>query len=129
DGRYRLCIATCDIDSDGIPSEAQSASIGAGRHRLALEQHQAEDAWRIAVAWDGTALLTVKEPEDWDPALGSEGGGQYSVSDQLGVDKPAVLFRRRFMRESSDGLMTTPSGPTDGILLWIEKIDGPDTGP
>jgi hypothetical protein len=104
----------------------ESASIEAGRHRLALEQQQEKDAWRVTALRDGTGLLTVKEPKGWHPGLGSEGGGQYSVSEQLAADKPAVLYRRRFMRGASGGT-TTPSGPTDGILLWIEKL-GPHKG-
>jgi hypothetical protein len=125
-GRYRLCLATHDIDNNGLAPVVKSAAIEAGRHRLALEQQRQKDGWRVVVAWDGTGLLAVEESKDWDPGLGSSGGGQYPVSEQLAADEPAVLFRRRFTREASNGLMTTPSGPTEGILLWIEKMDGPN---
>jgi hypothetical protein len=129
DGRYRLCLATREVDESGLAPVAKSRPIKAGRHRLALEQRRDGDVWRVTVAWDRTGLLAVEEPKDWDPGVGSSGGGDYSVGEQLAADKPAVLFRRRFTREVSEGQMTTPRGPTEGILLWIERTGGSDAGP
>jgi hypothetical protein len=125
EGQYRLCMATHGIDDNGLAPVVRSTAIRGGRHRLALEQQRDNDVWRVKVAWDGTEVLAVEEPKDWDPGSGSAGGGQYSISEQLPADKPAVLFRRRFMRGDAKGLTTTPNGPTEGILLWIERLAGP----
>jgi hypothetical protein len=124
-----LNVATRAIENRGLAPVAGSRPIGPGRHRLALEQRLDKDVWHTNVAWDGTGLLAVEEPKDWDPGLGSSGGGYFSVSEQLAADKPAVLFRRRFSRKDGNGQMATPGGPTEGILLWIEKVGGSDAGP
>jgi hypothetical protein len=121
DGRYRLCLATHGIDDEGLVPAVKSTPIEAGRHLLALEQRRDNDVWRVTVLGDGQGLLAVEEPKDWDPGSGSSGGGQYSLSEQLSPDQPTVLFRRRFMRADGKGQRTTPSGPAEGVLLWIER--------
>jgi len=123
DGPYRLCLATRGIDNSGLAPVVKSQPLRSGRHRLALEQRRDKDVWRITVAWDGTGLLVVEEPREWFPEVGSSSQGQSAVSEQLAADQPAVLLRRRFMREVSKGHSTTPSGPTEGILLWIERVE------
>jgi hypothetical protein len=125
DGRYRLCVATRGIDDMGLAPPVKSTPLKAGRHHIELEQRRDHDVWRVTVLWDETALLAVEERKDWDPGHGSAGGGQFARSEQLSPDKPVVLFRRRFMREvGKDQItqITTPPGPTEGILLWIERI-------
>jgi hypothetical protein len=121
EGRYRLCIATHGIDDNGLAPVVKSTTIEAGRHVLALEQRRDNDVWRVTALWDGMERIAVEEPKDWDPGTGSMGGGQYALSEQLPPDQPAVLFRRRFMRADGKGRTTTPSGPTEGLLLWIER--------
>jgi hypothetical protein len=128
EGRYRLCVATREIDDNGSAPVVKSHAIPSGRHRLALEQRLDEGVWRITVALDGTELPAVLEPKDWDPGFGASTEGRFSVSEQLATDQPAFLFRRRFMREVSKGQRMTPSGPAEGILLWIEKVGEPNAG-
>jgi len=124
DGTYRLCVATRGIDDEGLVPAVKSAPVAAGRHRVVLDQTLDGEARRIVVTWDGAKLLEVVEPKAWDPGTGSSGGGDYSRSTQLPDDKPAVLFRRRFSRPDAKGQVSSPVGPTDGLLLWIER-----TGP
>jgi hypothetical protein len=126
-GQYRLCVATHGIDKNGLAPVVKSTPIEAGRHLLALEQQRDNDVWRITALWDGRERIAVEEPKDWDPGTGSVGGGDYSLSEQLPPDQPAVLFRRRFMREVGKGRTTTPNGPTEGLMLWIERTAGPST--
>ena len=108
----------------GAGSGGEERTVAAGRHRLVLEQSLDGEVWRLSVTWDGTKLLEAVEPKGWDPGMGSSGGGEYAVSTQLPADQPAVLFRRRFTRPDANGQVSTPVGPTDGILMWIER-----TGP
>jgi hypothetical protein len=119
-GRYRVCLATRDVEDMGLAPRVKSAPIAAGRHELALEQQRDKDAWRLAVTCDGAALLSAEEPREWNSDRGSMGGGQFALSEQLPPEKPVVLFRRRFMRSDAKGLTTSPTGPSEGILLWIE---------
>ena len=127
EGQYRLCVATHGIDSNGLAPVVKSTPIEAGRHLLALEQRRDNDVWRITAVWDGRERIAVEEPKAWNPGTGSEGGGQYSLSEQLPPDQPAVLFRRRFLHADGKGRMMTPLGPTEGLLLWIERTAVPDT--
>jgi hypothetical protein len=123
DKPYRLCLATHEIDNGGFAPAVKSQQLGAGRHLMALKQQPGNPGWRVAVAWDGKELLAVEEPPGWYPGKGSTGGGQYSQCAELAADQPVVLFRRRFSQPDGTGRVTTPSGPTEGILLWIERAD------
>jgi hypothetical protein len=129
DGQYRLCVATRGIEEGKLAQVTKSQPIKAGRHHVALVKRLDKDIWRVTVAWDGAGLLAVEEPKDWDPGIGSFNDCRYSVSEQLAAEKPAVLFRARFMREIRNGQGLTRDGPTEGILLWIEKVGGSDAGP
>lgn len=128
-GQYRLCMATREIDKDGLAPVVKSERIEPGGHSIALEQQQDDAGWRLTVAWDGKRLLTVEEPKKWYPGSGSTGGGQYEQSAQLAADQPVVLFRRRFTRPDGTGQVTESSGPTEGVLLWIEPRAGSNAGP
>ena len=131
DGPYRLCLATRGIDFDGLAPVVKSATLKAGRHHMALDQRWDRDVWRVTVAWDGTGVLAVEEFKDWDPGAGGWAGPhEYSVSEQRTADKPVVLFRRRFfVPEDRNSPSRTSGGPTEGILLWIEKVGGSNVGP
>jgi hypothetical protein len=122
DASFRLCIATRGVDEKGLAEVVKSAPIGGGRHQLELETTKADDVWRVRALWDAKELLAVEEPKDWKPGGGSIGGGYFSVGEQISPDQPAVLFRRRFLRKERTGVAPT-SGPTEGILLWIERAD------
>ena len=125
DGVYRLCLATREIDTDGLAPVVKSEPLAAGRHSLQLEQQEVNAGWRVTVAGDGKTLLAVEEPKPWYPGSGSTGGGLHSESAQLTPDQSVVLFRRRFTRPDGAGQVKSPSGPTEGILLWIEPNASP----
>src|SRR5262249_36456897 len=115
--------ATREVNQMGLTRAAKTARIASGRHRLALEQRRDKEkaVWRVNITCDGSALLVLKEPEEWDPDLGNEGGGEYTLSGQIAVDQPVVLIRRRFMRRVAEGHSMAPQGPTNGLLLWIQQ--------
>lgn len=122
EGEYRLNLATREIDDKGMVSPLKSVPLPAGRRQLALEQKLEGETWHVTVTLDGKRVLGAEEPKAWDPGAGSSGGGEFSTSRQFDGDKPIVLFRRRFMRPVAKGQFSTPNGPCEGILMWIEKV-------
>ncbi len=132
EGSYRLCLATRQVDdlSPGVRRPADPVSlapvvksmpIGAGRHQVDLDLNPEQGVWKIAVGLDRAGRVEVEEPKEWGPDTGSSGGSEVSASEQRPADRPLVLFRRRFMKP--DGKV--PKGPTDGVLVWIERTAGP----
>lgn len=122
DVKHRLCLATREIDTEGLAPVMRSEAIEAGRHSIYLKQREDGAGWLVTAGWDGSRLLLVQEPKEWNPGSGSTGGGHHSQCTQSAVDEPLILFRRRFSLPSHTGQVTTPPGPTEGILLWIEPI-------
>lgn len=130
DGRYRVCLATRDIDSDGLAPVVQSAPLKAGRRRLTLEQPLEKNVCRVAVTCDGKPLFAAEEPKEWEPGTGSQGGGQYPQSESLDASQPVILYRRRFFGpRDAKGRSTVPPHPSEGIMLWIEPATGAETQP
>lgn len=130
-GSYRLCLATHKIENGAPAPLEKSTPIQAGRHRVDIEVEKDRDLSRITVSCDGIKVLTAEEPKEWDPGFGSEGGGHFSLSEQLPTDQPMILFRRRFMQPipGASGSSAVPDGPAEGLLLWIESTSGSMTKP
>jgi hypothetical protein len=104
-----------------VPPPAASASLAPGRHAIALDQVRDGDGWRVNAECDGTRLVSVLEPKEWDPGTGSTGGGYYPLSEQFAPERPVILFHRRFTGPRDDrGQSAVPEGPTAGVMLWIE---------
>ena len=93
-----------------------------GTHLVELLQFGDTDCREIAVTLDEKLVIETTESKDWDHGYGSTGGGQFANCMQLPPDEPVVLFRRRFHYEVKPGQTTTPQGPTEGLLLWIERV-------
>jgi hypothetical protein len=121
-GKFRLCLATREVDETGFAPVIASAPLAAGRHILALDNVSTKDGWRVTVHEGDREVLTSVEPKAWHPARGSSGGGHFDRNEQQPADKPLVLFRRRFAQPGPGNGSTTPTGPTDGIMLWIEPV-------
>jgi hypothetical protein len=122
--KYQICLATRDIPIRGLIPPAKSALLTPGRHRIELEQQQEGDIHRVTITWGGTVQMFIEEPKKWYPGRGSSGGSEISNCEHFPSDKPLVLFRRRFSKLTSQSQSTTPAGPTEGVLLWIEPIAG-----
>jgi hypothetical protein len=129
-GEYRICMATQGIDVKGLGVLKKSAPIKAGRHRLELEFHRDGDLWKFQVISAELELLSLEETKEWGASGQSSGGGDvYSTSTQLPTDEPLVLYRRRNGVRVSPMQVMTPRGPSEGILLWIERVAPSDSIP
>jgi hypothetical protein len=124
-GNYRLCLATSAIDKEGFAPVAKSAPIAPGRHRLELKVARQAEARRITVASDGATLLEVVAPKEWDEDRGSSDISKGRIDPPWPADSPLILIRRRNHPPRIDGEPSSPSGPTEGILLWIEPAQPP----
>ena len=121
--RYRLCLATRGIEERATPPPGVSAPLEPGRRVIALEQIKEGDGWRVDVSCDGKVAASATQPKNWYAGSGSTGGSQFSASRQSAADKPVVLFHRRFMGPpDAKGQSSMPSGPTEGVALWIEPV-------
>jgi hypothetical protein len=130
--QYRLCLATRGIAERGFPAPAASALLPPGRHVIAVDQVKHGDGWRVGAECDGTRLVSMTEPKEWDPGSGSTTSGNYPVSEQFAPERPVILFHRRFMGPRDErGRSSTPNGRTAGVMLWIEPVaaDAPRPAP
>jgi hypothetical protein len=123
-GDYRLCIATRGIDQGGTAEPRSSAPIAAGRHRLSLDQIQEGDDRRLIVSCDGAKLLETVEDYDKKSFSGWSSHGEFTISVQRPVAEPLFLFRRQYFVPRTGDSSSATEGPSDGVLLWIER-----TGP
>jgi hypothetical protein len=124
-GTYRLKLATYGIDLENFPEPKWEATLQPGRHEIA-SQLDIETS-RMTMLFDGQQVIEAAEGAGWNASAWSGHGGYYERSQQMPVSKPLLLIRRRFMTPAVTGGSTwPPSGPTPGMLLWIERDpDGP----
>jgi hypothetical protein len=122
-GQYRVCFASKDIDVNGLPEKFWSAPIEAGRHRLGMDLEAVKSGTRIRVTRDGGQCFTVDEPSNW-AGNGWSSVGDFSTSQQLPASPSLMLHRRRNFHQN-----LPPTGPDNGLLLWIERTDGPNQAP
>jgi hypothetical protein len=125
-GQYRLCLATHEIDDNGLAPVAKTAPLEAGKHRLVLEIQSESDDHRVVVSLDGTEELAVEEPKEWFPRRGSTHGSQHEYCTQFPTTQPLIFYRSRF-RSATTGnpaFSSIPKRPSEGVLLWIERVPG-----
>jgi hypothetical protein len=126
-GDYRVGLATRMIGETGFPPSATYRSIPSGpegsrgRHRIALEESKIGDVRRVTVHCDGSNL-SVDEPESWYSGSNRASGDSFEISKQFPANQPVVLLRRWFVRPDARSKTPQPSGPTDGIMIWIEPV-------
>jgi hypothetical protein len=124
-GDYRVGLATRGIDETGFPPSATYSSIPSGpqgsrgRHRIALEDSKIGDVRRVTVRCDGSKL-SVDEPESWYSGTNTASGDLFEISKQFPPNQPVVLLRRRFIRHDARSKTLQRSGPTEGVMIWIE---------
>jgi hypothetical protein len=123
EGTYVIRLATRKIGKQYPSPVTAEAPIAAGRHRIELQRDKGEEGWKITVLVDDEPSIETAETPDWDPGHGSEGSGGFSISTQLPPDKPIDLHRLRFKQATKPGQYKAPQEPTEGLLLWIERVE------
>jgi hypothetical protein len=121
-GEYRIRLATREIDGKGLPPVFDGSPISAGQHLIELVQSGESDDRKITVVVDDTPLIETVESADWSDRPGSSGGSLFGRCTQRDPNEPLVLFRRRFHQRMKNGQRSTPKGPTEGLMLWIERM-------
>ena len=118
-GSYRICMATRQVGSDGLPPAMKWAPIRPGRHRLALEERMGENSWKGVLTCDGSEYLMIEEPKTF-PGDHTSTSQVISVSDQFPANLPVVLSRSQFSNSSAGGGSVAPTAVSDGLMIWIE---------
>jgi hypothetical protein len=121
DGAFRLCLATRGIDENGLATIVKSSPISSGTHQLVLTEQRDRNPWRETVLCDGREVITWATPYEPKSTRGSTSVAGFSQSKELSADEPVVLLRRRFHQVDASGGTSTSPGPSDGVLLWIER--------
>jgi hypothetical protein len=71
----------------------------------------------------------VTEAKDWRTDGATINNVHFSQCVQLSPEQPTVFLRRRFVNSASNGGGTNTAGPAPGVLLWIERTNGPTAHP
>lgn len=121
DGEYKILLATQNIDHMGFAPVVAEAAVRGGRHVIELLHDKGDKSNDISVLFDDLAIIEVRESPDWDKGYGSSGGGLFANCEQLSTDEPVVLFRRRWHYKLTPNSTGPKKGPTEGLLLWIER--------
>ena len=121
--QYDLRLAAEEVKGAGLAPVAAERSIAPGEHELQLTCEKVDDQWRIRVLVDGEQYLSETRPGEWNGGQGSSGGAEFTTSEQEVLSQPLVLYRCRFMVPNSQNPnnWNTPSGPSNGLLLWISE--------
>ncbi len=119
----RIDTRTREIDKKGLAHVVGESPISAGRHRIELLRSEDGRGQEITVLFDDRPVIEAEEAADWDPGCGSVGGSPIGRCAERPADEPLVLFHRRFQKRLKNGGSTSPKGPTEGLMLWIEPAD------
>ncbi len=118
---FQLCLATRDIAESGYPDPYENIPLPKGLYELQIEEVTQPDGYRIRVTQNEKLLLDIVETL----TLGSHGSSSsYRSGPSLQFDGSTEidLLRRRLMvpMPGSPGSSQTPTGPTNGVLLWVK---------
>lgn len=118
----RICIATDDIDQSGFPAKHESALLPKGQYEIQIDEQIESGLHRFQVTLDGQPCLKI-EKIFLNSARGySTGSDTSSRSTHFDDHVPIVLLRRRYSAPilGSPGSSQSTSGPTEGLLLWLQ---------
>jgi hypothetical protein len=143
-GQYRLCLATRGIGHNGVAPVVASQPVEPGRHTIGLALRKGKSGWHVEASCDGATLLTADETLKWNPTKCFSEDGDFAISTMLPASELIILQGGLFHDvqpgpasepihfmgagplglAGGDVLSINPSGPAEGIRLWIEPKAG-----
>jgi len=121
-GSYRVCLATEDIDQSGYPEAEETYELMSGRHNCEFRIKKDSGQYVLEFLVDEKVVLTKIQPTDWNPDRGKSTSGAIGFSQQQPTDQPFQIHRSRFMEPVGEFGAASPQGPSNGVLIWIEKV-------
>lgn len=118
---YQLCLATRAVAESGYPDLNQNTPLPKGRYELQIQEVNQADGYRIRVTQNEVVLLDILEARTF-ATNGSTTSSRSGPCLQFDGSTEIELLRRRLMvpTPGSPGSSTAPTGPTEGVLLWIK---------
>jgi len=113
---YRLCAAGRAVEDQKQTKPERTMPIASGRQVVDLKEVRdlKHREWIVGV---GSGRFTFEEDRERQSPGGSRGGNKFGVLTQVPADQPLFLYSRIYQGADRS---KTPTGPTDGFLLWIE---------
>ena len=142
-GQYRLCLATRGIGHHGVAPVVASQPVEPGRHTIGLALRKEKSGWHVEASCDGARPITADETLKWNPEKCFSEQGDFAKSTTLPASELIILQGGHFMQVQPgpasepilflggvgmhvgyDVIAINPSGPEEGIRLWIEPVAG-----
>lgn len=123
DDSLGLLLRTRDSSPPGV------ARLTPGHHVVELRSESKEEQWITQVLVDDQPAITTFEPAEWKPLAGYSTTSHFSEQADLPADRSVELFRRVFHPRASKVSGKPPESTTNGIALWIEKMQSASDHP
>jgi len=121
--RVRICLSTDDIAPFGLPDIYESVLLPKGQYTIQLDEKNETGGFRFLVTQNGQSCLNIEKK--WVAAFGgsSMDSDVWSQTKQFDDNVPIVLCRRRnnVPVPGSPGSSRSPSGPAEGLMLWLQN--------
>ena len=121
DDTYAMRLATQEISDKGTAPVAEEKPISPGRHRIVLRKSYGDSILRYTVEVDDRTVFDFMKASERGLCDGFMGSLYFSECEQLSPGGPAILYRGRFGQPTQRGHLWSET-PTNGILLWIERV-------
>ncbi len=119
-------LATREVNREGLAPVVGEAKIPKGQHRIDLFQIDRGEQRETCVLVDGQTAFKASDNVTWHGGFHREtGSSSLSPDPWRGTswpDTPLILLCYRFHPRQENGAVSFVSGPTNGLLLWIERI-------
>jgi hypothetical protein len=124
---YNLCVSYTNIEPTGVTQPAESISIAAGNHRIEVQHDWIVERGAIPGRDESRILLDHSVVAELvRVAVGNSSGFSGSLvseSEQIPTNQPLILYRRVNSVQTSPQSWTSPTGPSDGCLVWIQPAE------
>jgi len=120
--QYQVCATTDDIAEQGLPTDRGGLGLPPGEHEITVKvQRNERGEWMLGLYKDGVTS-EQKIPEGHTDWLESPSGSGATFVSSLSFEPtaPCELLRLRALVPQPNGSSAPPTGPSDGLLVWVE---------